>query len=384
MRVEPTGETVVAGRAAPGATVELLVNGRRHARVVADPSGLFALVPDPLPSGSHELVLQVPNGDGSKLFSTQTVTVVVADNGLDAPLVTVTAPGQPAVVLSRPDAQPKVASASPPASPSPRPGSAGQGASSEAPPRPDKPVGGAVQADPSRPVQAPAKSRPPIQIASVEVEGAGRLLVSASAAPAATVRLYLNDSFIAPAAAGGDGRVAFAIDRGIRPGSYRVRLDDIDPVSGQVRSRAEVPFEMPIELAGGKAPAPSGAAPATGREQTRMAAAGDDVVAGSSPEPRERTEKGSQHAGDAGASRAGSDLASSSAPPGPIVVIPSVSTTTVARGDSLWAISHRTYGDGWRYSVIYGANAKQIRNPDLIYPGQIFVLPAPSSETAKH
>jgi len=58
-----------------------------------------------------------------------------------------------------------------------------------------------------------------------------------------------------------------------------------------------------------------------------------------------------------------------------VVVVPSISTRVVVRGDSLWRISRSTYGRGARYSVIYKANRDQIRDPDLIYPGQIFVLP---------
>jgi nucleoid-associated protein YgaU len=63
------------------------------------------------------------------------------------------------------------------------------------------------------------------------------------------------------------------------------------------------------------------------------------------------------------------------APPPSVVVVPSITTTTVTRGDNLWRISRTTYGQGIRYSVIYAANQNQIRNPNLIYPGQIFVLP---------
>ncbi len=44
-------------------------------------------------------------------------------------------------------------------------------------------------------------------------------------------------------------------------------------------------------------------------------------------------------------------------------------------GNNLWTIARRTYGAGPRYTVIFDANADQIRDPDLIYPGQIFVLP---------
>ncbi len=47
----------------------------------------------------------------------------------------------------------------------------------------------------------------------------------------------------------------------------------------------------------------------------------------------------------------------------------------VIRGDSLWAISRRAYGDGARYARIFSANRDKIHNPDLIYPGQAFVVP---------
>ncbi|WP_234430174.1 MULTISPECIES: LysM peptidoglycan-binding domain-containing protein, partial [Brucella] len=47
----------------------------------------------------------------------------------------------------------------------------------------------------------------------------------------------------------------------------------------------------------------------------------------------------------------------------------------IRRGDNLWTISKRTYGEGTRYTTIYLANRDQIRNPDLIWPGQVFVMP---------
>lgn len=47
----------------------------------------------------------------------------------------------------------------------------------------------------------------------------------------------------------------------------------------------------------------------------------------------------------------------------------------VQPGNSLWVISRRAYGEGAQYTVIYAANADQIRDPDLIYPGQIFSVP---------
>jgi nucleoid-associated protein YgaU len=58
------------------------------------------------------------------------------------------------------------------------------------------------------------------------------------------------------------------------------------------------------------------------------------------------------------------------------MVLPKLATTTVSRGDSLWRLSRLRYGLGTRYADIYKANREQIRNPNLIHPGQIFVLPA--------
>jgi nucleoid-associated protein YgaU len=47
----------------------------------------------------------------------------------------------------------------------------------------------------------------------------------------------------------------------------------------------------------------------------------------------------------------------------------------VVRGDSLWNIARAHYGTGFQHTLIYGANKDQIRDPDLIYPGQVFSLP---------
>ena len=47
----------------------------------------------------------------------------------------------------------------------------------------------------------------------------------------------------------------------------------------------------------------------------------------------------------------------------------------VQPGNSLWRIARRIYGDGFQYSVIFDANRTEIGDPDLIYPGQVFVVP---------
>ncbi|MCC6470853.1 MAG: LysM peptidoglycan-binding domain-containing protein [Alphaproteobacteria bacterium] len=63
-----------------------------------------------------------------------------------------------------------------------------------------------------------------------------------------------------------------------------------------------------------------------------------------------------------------SDVSSQAAEdPGRVIVQP---------GNSLWRIARHRYGAGPRFTVIYSANKEQIRDPNLIYPGQIFAVPA--------
>jgi len=113
--------------------------------------------------------------------------------------------------------------------------------------------------------------------------------------------------------------------------------------SGSVRARAEVPFSVPDTTASVTAQAAASKRP--DMAAPRLAAAGATV------------------------------LPDSGAPPS-TVVVPKIATTTVSRGDSLWRLSQASYGAGVRYAIIYKANREQIRNPNMIYPGQVFVVPA--------
>ncbi len=55
---------------------------------------------------------------------------------------------------------------------------------------------------------------------------------------------------------------------------------------------------------------------------------------------------------------------------------PKQSTYTVKSGDCLWNIAKKYLGDGSRYTEIYNLNKDKIKNPNLIYPGQILTLPS--------
>ena len=50
-------------------------------------------------------------------------------------------------------------------------------------------------------------------------------------------------------------------------------------------------------------------------------------------------------------------------------------TVIIQPGNSLWRIAAKVYGSGFRYTEIYEANIDQIRDPNLIYPGQVFQIP---------
>jgi nucleoid-associated protein YgaU/methionine-rich copper-binding protein CopC len=293
-RIEPSGDAVIAGRAAPGATVELLRNGEVHDRAVADQSGQFVIVPPQLPSGTYDLTLRATQTDGKQMTSRQRVTTALEPKSTERPMVALVTPDKPTVVLSQP---------------------AGS-----------KPAAGAVVVE------------------AVEIEPGGKFHVSGQARPGAGLRLYLNDSFVTSVTAGADGRFAVTINEGVAPGSYRVRLDEASS-SGSVRARAEVPFNVPDTAVTASVSGQSKRADSGTPQQPQLAAAGGIVLP------------------DGGS-------------PSSTVVVPKITTTTVSRGDSLWRLSQLSYGAGTRYSVIYKANREQIRNPNLIYPGQTFVLPA--------
>lgn len=59
----------------------------------------------------------------------------------------------------------------------------------------------------------------------------------------------------------------------------------------------------------------------------------------------------------------------------PATTAPKVNTYTVKSGDTLWGIAKKYYGNGAKYTKIYEANKGVIKNPNLIYVGQVFAIP---------
>ncbi|MBB3808243.1 LysM peptidoglycan-binding domain-containing protein [Pseudochelatococcus contaminans] len=309
VRVGPSGDSVIAGRAAPGKTLELLVNGQVHDKVEVANSGAFALTPPTLQAGDHQLTLREVDKDGGSTLSRQSVTVVLSPDRASPPVVALTEPDKPTALLS-----------------------SGGVVARQLNGEREADVLAATPADgPDAATLAAGKAVQKVAIESVEAE-AGRIYTSGHAPAGSAVRLYLNDSFMAEGKASDSGALSFRIDSGVPPGDYRVRLDEVAPEDGKVRSRAEVAFSMPATPADGTQP-----------ETARRDGVSDDAQ----------------------------------------IVVPEIHTVRVEHGDSLWAISRRIYGEGLRYTVIYDANQTQIRNPDRIYPGQVFVLPLQDASAAR-
>jgi len=55
---------------------------------------------------------------------------------------------------------------------------------------------------------------------------------------------------------------------------------------------------------------------------------------------------------------------------------PEASFHTVEKGDTLWAVAEKAYGNGAKYQAIFEANRPMLSHPDKIYPGQVLRIPA--------
>src|SRR5271166_4369027 len=281
--VDPTGDAVVAGRAAPHVRVELKDGGKTVAEATSDATGQFVMIPAPLPPGAHSLSLAT--GAGATLETSNTVAVAVA-----APKAVPPAP-QPSA--SAPSPAPKTASLALPAS---QPASAAR-----------------------------------VAIQSIEATAGGRLVARGVAEPNALVRLYISGAFVGDAQTKADGRWSLTIEHGMMPGAYAVRADEINP-DAKVVARAEAPFNYPRST---PAPTAAGSSVSASPPATASEASAADIVVGA------------------------------------------LQTLHVEPGHTLWGISQKLYGDGSRYQLIFAANSNQIKNPNLIYPGQMFVVPRP-------
>jgi nucleoid-associated protein YgaU len=215
VRVRPDGQTVMAGRADPGASVTVLDGEKVFATVTADAHGEWVLMPDKaLMPGSHELSLTENSPGGGPVQKSANIVVVSV--------------------------------------PEPKQGASGEAAQPLAVLVPRQGEGAAKTLQ-MPPVAAPAgpPSGATAQISVIQYDSAGHLSVSGRAAPDERVLLYIENKPVGDARADANGDWSVKPSDTVAAGSYALRMDSIGK-DDKVAARAQLQFrrvEVPKALA---------------------------------------------------------------------------------------------------------------------------------------
>ncbi|WP_294976116.1 Ig-like domain-containing protein [Tabrizicola sp.] len=357
-RVTAEGEAVVSGSAEPGATIEVMVDDTSVASGTATASGefaiLFTLAPNPKPSLMW-LSMTLPDHD---------------------PI-----PSAEMVALG-PIEGPKLANAEPePATPDET------AALTEAPAAPPALLlseeGAVVLQDPvpAEPASGPVAT---VMIDTIAYTPDGEVQVGGRGAAGAGLRLYLDNAEKATLQVPENGLWVTTLPD-TAPGVYTLRVDQLD-VSGKVTSRFETPFKREtleaLASVSGDAPAPATAAEDTvalAEAPAQSQAAEPAPVEETAPGPSaSTTEPAPETAAPAASETAAAPEATAAPQADPAPALPETPvpvTVTVQPGFTLWGIAQERYGDGVLYVQVFEANRDKIKDPDLIYPGQVFSVP---------
>lgn len=318
LRVEPSGSIVVAGKSAKNATVDLLSGSKIIGTGKATDTGDFVIALDtPLKPGDYQLVLRSTLPDGSALTSLETAIVSIPETKSGQVLALVEQSGQPSRMITTPQATAPAAPAE------------AQTATAAAP------TG-------NKPVAAPG-AKALIAVEAVEIEG-NKVFIAGTAEAGSTVKLYANDDPLGTTKTAPNGRFLLQTVQELAVGDYIIRAEMMGRDGITIIARAAVPFKR--------------------EAGERVAAVADATMPGETGDS------------STGAVPQGTDSTAQEAP------LKNVDgSVIIRRGDNLWRISRRTYGAGMRYTTIYLANKEQIRNPNKIFPGQVFTLPEQDKST---
>ncbi len=434
VRVEANGSMVIAGKAAPDSKIELLTNEAVIGAGAAGGSGDFVVVLDvPLAPGDYQITIRATGKDNAVLTSAQTAIVSIPAKPGGQVLAMIEEPGKPSQIVTVPQPAAATPAEQPAATEEAAAGAATSGETPEPQPSADagqpKPAEttdvAAAQPQPEAPAASQPQALPAVDVAveAVEIEG-DKVFVAGRAPVGSMVRVYADEIFLGENRASAAGRFLVEAIRDLPVGSYVVRADVMSS-DGKVLARAAVPFEReegeniaavasqpgseqgaakPVDTANAEpasaqepsavnpqpatagekpAAAADSTQPATGSPATGSPAAGQPVAAEqpaasapAQPAPAGDNQPATAAAGTDEQTIAGAKPAEVTAPPLQNVK----SAVIIRRGDTLWRISKRVYGRGVRYSTIYLANQDQIRDPDMIWPGQVFGVPDRTEE----
>lgn len=239
---------------------------------------------------------------------------------------------------------------------------------------------------------------------TVDYNDRGDIIFSGKAKQGSTVRLYVDNQHVGDAVADAQGAWSFAGREEIVPGTHSLRADVVD-AAGKVSQRIELPFQRadPNQVAvlqeerktdEQKTSEPqaqeqksAAAEQPEAQTSTRATEGVEDQSSEQSQETAEQPSSTQQQAAEGpkvaepqaeAKQDAESDSGQQSAAQVPAeqpAPQPRKGRVVIQPGNNLWRIARVIYGQGVEYTTIYEANKELIRDPDLIYPGQIFSTP---------
>lgn len=351
VRIAPDGETLIAGKADPGARITVLLDGEPVGDAVADRDGNFVAIFSIGRADLARVISLSTDGADGVVYSAQEIIVSPMQDGAGAEPPTRAAEateglGEGEGVAVATETADQGSGAQAPSTP------AGQGSEAQSLAEANDPPGPAsdtedqttavsnapVSSAPEDDLETPAIPQTPeaptlllaeggdvrviqspsptvldeIAIDAITYDVRGEVTLTGRAGGDGFVRVYLDNQPILTTEIAEDGNWRTELPE-VDTGVYTLRVDAID-AAGNVTARAETPF---------------------------LREAVEDV----------QTLADDQRTG---------------APPDLVTVQP---------GNTLWGIASGRYGDGFLFVRVFEANKDQIRDPDLIYPGQIFTLP---------
>ena len=163
---------------------------------------------------------------------------------------------------------------------------------------------------------------PTLSLDTVSYDLAGDVVATGRGGNENEVRVYVDNRLATTSMVQTDGNWRAELDD-VREGIHTLRIDEVDQL-GNVQARVESPFKREI-------------------------LAHDTLVSLNQAQPLAQP-----------------------------LAHPRLTRVTIQPGHTLWAIARNAYGQGVKYVQIYEANLDQIKDPNLIYPGQVFDVPDPT------
>jgi len=398
VRIPPDGMTTVAGHAPADTDVVIYVDGVEVSRSTTNARGEFVALFDLMAADKvREMTVGVIN-DGKTTFAAASIVVAPAvaavDQGAaavaDTQVAATAGTARQETAPTAPDAVTAAATSNDAANATAdRTGTARVAATSA--PMDQTPTVLKADNEGVKVIQQAGSDATTVRIDALTYDPDGRVFASGRAPNGAIMRLYLDTVLAAETRAGADGQWRVEL-KDVAAGVYTLRADQIGP-DGKVVTRAETPFKREdiaiLAQIAGQAGQDSNAI-ATGPDATREDTATADTASADATETTEAPTQVASGSGgedgsavhDGGTQDAAVQGAAVQAPPPASdparteTAPPSrIASITVQPGNTLWGIASDRYGDGFLFARVFDANKAQIRDPDLIYPGQVFVLP---------